>query len=339
MSQKTDNLIKLALVFFVSLLSFSIGTYVGKKYSDNQHKLALLEPKKESTAKNTEEFVAESAAQTSEGEKAVAATTPAGSTPGAEAINGEEKPAALTDSEVAKIAEEFASEEESTEGKIVSNVEPGEKTVAKIPNQGKPVEKTQTPTKTIAAATTATPTETAPVTKATTSEKLPPKMVTSTNTVKTTLPTTTTNTPTNTEKPVVSNKPNLVPKTVVTNNPTARVPKATIPTQTENETITASPSDNENREPASIPPNTEIIPIHYTVQIGSFPTQGEAEGLTKTLQNKGYKTSFVPARVNGQVWYRVNVGLFGTIKEAQDYKKEFLEKTKLSSAIVQRLQR
>jgi cell division protein FtsN len=78
--------------------------------------------------------------------------------------------------------------------------------------------------------------------------------------------------------------------------------------------------------------------MHFTVQIGSFPTQVEAEVLTKSLQGKGYKTSFVPAKVNGQTWFRVNVGLFGTIREAQDYKKEFLEKTKTASAIVQRVQ-
>ncbi len=42
-SSKTDTLIKLALVFFISLLSFSIGTFVGKKFSDNQNRLSALE--------------------------------------------------------------------------------------------------------------------------------------------------------------------------------------------------------------------------------------------------------------------------------------------------------
>ena len=81
----------------------------------------------------------------------------------------------------------------------------------------------------------------------------------------------------------------------------------------------------------------EVQPIHFTVQIGSYPTQPEAEKMTKELQAKGFKTTFVPAKLNGQTWFRVNVGLFGTVKEAQDYKKEFLEKTKLTSAIVQRV--
>ncbi|MCC6277106.1 MAG: SPOR domain-containing protein [Oligoflexia bacterium] len=40
---RTDTLIKLVLVFFLSLLSFSVGTFVGKQFSDSQHKLADLE--------------------------------------------------------------------------------------------------------------------------------------------------------------------------------------------------------------------------------------------------------------------------------------------------------
>lgn len=40
---RTDTLIKLVLVFFLSLLSFSIGTFVGKQFSDSQHKIAELE--------------------------------------------------------------------------------------------------------------------------------------------------------------------------------------------------------------------------------------------------------------------------------------------------------
>src|SRR5271163_27811 len=40
---RTDTLIKLVLVFFLSLLSFSVGTFVGKQFSDSQHRVAELE--------------------------------------------------------------------------------------------------------------------------------------------------------------------------------------------------------------------------------------------------------------------------------------------------------
>lgn len=86
MSSKTDSVVKLAIVFFISLLSFSVGTFVGKKYSDNQHQLAALEPQK----------------STHSSEREVASVT-------AEA--GGQKAGAMTDEEIAKLAEEFVADE------------------------------------------------------------------------------------------------------------------------------------------------------------------------------------------------------------------------------------
>lgn len=41
---RTDTLVKLVLVFFISLLSFSVGTFVGKEFSDKKHRLASVAP-------------------------------------------------------------------------------------------------------------------------------------------------------------------------------------------------------------------------------------------------------------------------------------------------------
>lgn len=40
---KADTLVKLVLVFFISLLSFSVGTFVGKQVSDSDHRRMALE--------------------------------------------------------------------------------------------------------------------------------------------------------------------------------------------------------------------------------------------------------------------------------------------------------
>ena len=310
MSQKTDNLIKLALVFFVSLLSFSIGTYVGKKYSDNQHKLATLEPQKhETTASTSHEF-------DSEKEEAVEPVTAAveaklGTEPEAQLGQIGEQTGALTDSEVAKLAEEFASDEDmKADEQPVGTVAKEEKPVGTI-SPKMALEANAKATRTAASATPAHAVETTP------------------------------SAPTPT---IAVKKPVAAPTTPVM---TAQ-PRPTAPTLAKKEIVTEKPlppvqptprDTADEREPASLHPKQEIIPIHYTVQIGSYPSESEASELTKTLQGKGYKTSYIPAKVNGQLWYRVNVGLFGTIKEAQDYKKDFLEKTNLSSAIIQRVQR
>jgi cell division septation protein DedD len=90
MASKTDVMVKLVLVFFISLLSFSIGTFVGKKYSDNQHQLAALEPSKTSS-------------EEAHGERAVASV-------GAEG----EKNNTMSDDEIAKLAEEFVADDTAT---------------------------------------------------------------------------------------------------------------------------------------------------------------------------------------------------------------------------------
>lgn len=248
MSQKTDKMLKLALVFFISLLSFSIGTFVGKKYSDNQHKLAELEP-----AKNKQAINHDFATNTADGQVQKAAAKD-----GADPL--------LTDNEVAKIAEEFATDSE-TEAESKS-----EKTIGTTDAEQKDIKEITATVKNAAVskpAPSATPQKPAAVSQAKQIQKAIDKI-----------------------------------KTLDT-----------------------------TREVASIPANVG----QYTVQVGSFPTQVEAQKLSQELVNKGFKSSSVSAQVNGQTWHRVNVGLFGTVKEAQDYKKDFLEKTKLTAAIVQRI--
>ena len=252
MSQKTDKMLKLALVFFISLLSFSVGTFVGKKYSDNQHKLALLEPQKAKDATD-HDF----ATTTTEG-KADAATA---NKDGADPL--------LTDSEVAKIAEEFATESET---EIDTKLE---KTIGTAASEEKEIKEITTTVKSTA-------------------------------------------------------QPKPLPQATAKPAAVAAVPKVTTAAA---KTVTQATSTATTREVASIP----LSASQYTVQVGSFPTQVEAQKLSQDLVNKGFKSSSVPASVNGQTWHRVHVGLFGSVKEAQDYKKDFLEKTKLSAAIVQRV--
>lgn len=251
MSQKTNSMIKLALVFFICLLSFSVGTYVGKKYSDNQHKLAQLEPNKKGAHHTAgTEFAANTDAdEHGDGHKAAAEH--------GEKHEGDSHK--LTDSEVAKIAEEFANDANSHDEKVIHTTEVEEK-----------------PIRTVA--------EKAPTTHATT--------------------------------------------------PATTAPTKSLPAKV------AAVTATRDREPSSIPPTKEgtSVGAHYTVQIGSFPSEADAQKMTKEMLTKGIKTSYVSAQVKGQTYYRVNVGLFGTAKEADEYKKDFLEKTKISSAFVQKVQ-
>ena len=118
MNVNTNRMVELALVFFVSLLSFSIGTYVGKKYSDNQHRLAKLEPHSEKAQELVKEIN-----EAAEGSMAHASSEH--NEP--KIISTEKAQESLTDHEVAQMAKEFSEEDTATDSKDI------EETVAEVP--------------------------------------------------------------------------------------------------------------------------------------------------------------------------------------------------------------
>lgn len=244
MTMNTNRIIELALVFFISLFSFSIGTFVGKKYSDNQHRLALLEPNKK-----TEERAAVEAATHTE---AATATTES----------------EITDADVAKMAEEF-----STEGEEVHGGEATQAATQGMHNDAANLAQMQAH----AAATQAN------------------------------------NTTTKTVKNV----------------------KAVVKDVKE---VTQNEADGEvgERDVASIAPKAKTMQ-NYTVQVGSYPSEIEANKMAESLLARGYKANAVAANVNGKTMYRVQVGMFNNFNEAQEYKKELVEKNRLTSAFVQKV--
>src|SRR6478609_2670417 len=83
---KADTLVKVVLVFFISLLSFSVGTFVGKQVSDSDHRRMALESEYKS-------------------DRSVASTDEHG-----EAAEGGEK---ISEKEVESLTEEFVNKEKA----------------------------------------------------------------------------------------------------------------------------------------------------------------------------------------------------------------------------------
>jgi cell division septation protein DedD len=82
----------------------------------------------------------------------------------------------------------------------------------------------------------------------------------------------------------------------------------------------------------------------YSIQVGSFPTQEEAQKFSELLEKKGETAFWVAAKVvdsrkpdSFKTWYRVHIGLFADPKEANEYKNKLLSEKIVSSAIVQKL--
>ncbi|MEK6774372.1 MAG: SPOR domain-containing protein [Bdellovibrionota bacterium] len=257
MGSKSDVVVKLILVFFISLLSFSIGTYVGKKYSDNQHKLSSLEPKK-----------------VTKDERAVASVD-----------EKEKKHETLTDDEIKKLAEEFVADDDT-------EASPSESHETAASEHKAPSHET-------AHAATATPAPTPHVTPHEKKAHQPPK---------------------------VSHE-----------NKTSHEATAAAHQMIEgkNPKVPAKPQP---RHPTSLPKDVAQYAVgKFTVQVASFGTEDEAKKRANELKENGYSAFYVPAQVKGKSWYRVSVGLFATENEAKDYKKEFSSKSKIESAIIQKI--
>jgi cell division protein FtsN len=254
MAMNTNRIIELCLVFLVSILSFSIGTFVGKKYSDNQHKLSLLDPnyKHEAAAKET--------TTAATGEPAAAETAPSNDEHGNPIKASITNSTPITDADVAKMAEEFSEDntEETTELAKTDSAH----LVKTINEDGTIVEETKKD-----------------------AAKQSAKKVAKVN----------------------------------------------------GETIVREVASISERAKSITKDANAVDGAQYTVQVGAFPSPKEAEKIASSLQARGYKASHSVATVNGKTWYRVQVGLFNSLQDAQVYKKELVEQNHLTSAIIHRL--
>ncbi|MNS90921.1 rare lipoprotein A [compost metagenome] len=282
MASKTDVMVKLVLVFFISLLSFSIGTFVGKKYSDNQRQLAALEPGKAGSAHGDEH--GERTPASSEGEKS----------------------GAMSDDEIAKLAEEFVADDAVPSAATAAH---GETAAHGTEHNGEAIKADAhgTPSTVQAPAPAAGHGE-AKVADAKVDAHKPSHGNTN-------------------EAPV---KKSVEPSSVASNlaagkNPPQNAPKAAATTADE-------------RRPSSLPKDVAAYSVgKFTVQVAAYTDEAEAQKMASELKTKGYSAFYIPATVKGKIYYRVSVGQFATPKEAQSYRGELMSKAKLNSAIVQKI--
>jgi len=298
---KTDVIVKLVLVFFIALLSFSVGTFVGKKFSDNQHKMAELEPEHKSSGESHE-------ATATEGEESrgIASVHPDA---------GNVKPEkALTDDEIAKLAEEFVTDDSkpSEPGKMndkhmeehgqqaKAEAPAGEHAAAAEPAHGTPATAAAAPaTETAHGAPIAAPHQPAPAAHAPASA---PAAVHGQQT---------------TQQEALK--------------PATRMAEGKSP-------VIENPPMAASRIPAALPKEVASSAIgKYTVQVASYSTEKEAQNMSAELKGKGFSAFYVSAKVKDKTWYRVSVGLFTTSKEADSYKKDLLARAKVASAIVTKI--
>lgn len=254
-SSRTDTIVKVMLVFFISLLSFSVGTFVGKQVSDSDHRRMALES----------EFQGREVA--SEGEE------------GKDAKDGK-----VTDKEVENLAEEFVNKEKAEGEAKATETEATEATKVADNKEGADGYKTYSHGK--------------------------------------------------------EHKEEKSEKIEKAEKPAKKVSKA------EGEDVgeklannkAASDGEAEQRKPSSTLPAVANSAVgKFTVQVGSYATESEAEGQAKQLKNKGWAAFYVPANVSGKTWYRVMVGTFNNHNSAQAFRKDFMKESGMKSALVQKI--
>lgn len=73
----------------------------------------------------------------------------------------------------------------------------------------------------------------------------------------------------------------------------------------------------------SVEPKTEAGVVgKYTIQLGSYPNSDEAKQFAEGFTVRGYSPIINETTIDGKgTWYRVSLGLFGTVEEAKAYIK------------------
>jgi septal ring-binding cell division protein DamX len=270
MASKTDAIAKLVIVFFISLLSFSIGTFVGKNYSDNQHQLAALEPSKAEKSERSVASVHE---------------------------EGSGKPGAMTDEEIAKLAEEFVSDETAPNAEEGHAAEGAHGAVATAGGHGETAPKNETGHEAASEKADAK------------SDAHAPRAVT--------------------------NKGHITATEASSTAKNLAAGKA--PAATETKAVPKTATVEERRPSSLPKNVAAFSVGKFTVQVASYPDEAEAQKHASELKDKGYSAFYVPANIKGKTFYRVSVGQFATQKEAQSYRAEFIGKAKVGSAIVQKI--
>jgi cell division septation protein DedD len=267
---KTDVVIKLALVFFISLLSFSIGTFVGKKFSDSQHKLAQLEPGSADDTPFAEEG------------REVA------SIPSDASEESNSKP--LSDSEIAKLAEEFVTDE-----------------VEEAPHAPTEISKH------------------AEAKSEETSHEAPEKKEDHSHHKN--------NETTKTAQHSKSSLPAEASVAPEASKASVRLASGQAPSE-----VIAEKKVPTNRIPSSLPKEVAASSLgKFTIQIASYPDEAEAQNLAAQLKAKKLEAFYVPAKIKGKTFYRVNIGLYPSSKEAKTDLDKVAKLTNVSTPIIQKI--
>tara|TARA_B100001248_G_C27399434_1_gene468767 strand:- start:8831 stop:9655 length:825 start_codon:yes stop_codon:yes gene_type:complete len=263
-----EVLLKFCLVFVISLFAFAVGTFVGKKFTEDQHRLANLEQQGSREAASIGDITEEVAPESKLTAEELQSLTEEFSE--AEAANIEEALAEHNERDVA--AEKLA-----------------EEALQQLDEDLKQMEKDDLPAKEDQQAMASPNTDNASAAKADATEDTTSKVA----------------------KRLAENA----------------------------EKVVVEPPKKVNRVPASYPKlQASARAGKFTVQIASYKAEKEAKDYVSQLTSKGYTAFYVEAKVKGEMWYRVSLGLFANMDAANKYMKELYKEAKIKGFVTKVVQ-
>jgi cell division septation protein DedD len=278
---KVDTVVKVVLVFFVCLLSFSVGTYAGKRFSDYQHRMAQLTGEQNFDSHQKE---LTSSLETHSDSVSITAT----------------EEATMTAEDVAKLAASLEQGEAESIDLASSNTDAS---------------------------------SLSPPQDSTTGMQASQNSITHTQ-------------PSHSRVPSNTSNPGETPKNAVTGSHNPQKAQGLNEGVPSNLTSNEKPKGSPERSLTSVLVE-EIQSQHkgqFTVQVAAFPIESEAEKLTQSFVKKGLSAFSVTAKVADKknealvkTWYRVNIGLFSSQKEAETYKNELVTNKLITNGFVQKL--
>ena len=81
----------------------------------------------------------------------------------------------------------------------------------------------------------------------------------------------------------------------------------------------------------------KILKGSYTVQMASYPEKQEALLHIAQLKKKGHKAFYTKAIINGEIWFRVNIGHFQRFDQALKFHNQLISKTKKNNSFIQKI--
>ena len=75
----------------------------------------------------------------------------------------------------------------------------------------------------------------------------------------------------------------------------------------------------------------------YTIQVASYKNKKDAKNHVSSLKSNGYGAFYLKAKVKNEIWYRVSIGIFPIKKSAMEFQEELKKEAGVKASFIQKI--